>query len=1063
LKGTGQGAGVATPLAEGRGLPPHEEAAALALAWEQKPVAVLAIELTWPAAVEGEVPRYEPWTVVTRWAQLIVEKVQGLGGVILQHAPSLLLAGFGLPHTLEQLPQRAVQATLALRQLTAEPEVSVTGEPHPAMRQAVHWGQVLVDSRANDLTSRLLPVGETLALPVRLLGHAAVGEILVSSEVGRLVEAWCELQTCEGLLGAEAYAVVGLRPQRTLLRMHGSHPLSRFVGRAHELATLQTLGLQVEQGRGQVVGLVGEPGVGKSRLCYEFMRVHHSQGWQICETSADSYGQATAYLPVIDLLKAYFHIAERDDVPTMRAKVSGKLLTLDKALGPTLPAFLTLLDVPVEDPAWQSLDPPQRRQRTLEAIKWLLLEESRVQPLLLVVENLHWIDTETQVVLESLIESLPAARLFLLVTYRPEYQHAWGSKTYYTQLRLDPLSPEHAHELLTALLGADASLEPLAQRLVEHTEGNPLFLEESVRMLVETQGLVGERGAYYLAKPLFSLQVPVTVQAILAARMDQLSVEAKHLLQAAAVIGRDVPLSLLQAIAEQPEEEVRHGLLRLQAAEFLYETRLFPEIEYTFKHALTQQVAYGNLPHERRRLLHARIVQALETLYAERRGEHIELLADHAFRGEVWEQALAYCRQASAKASARSASREAVTHLEQALAALQHLPESRDTRMQAIDLRLELRNALHPLGELGRIHDCLHEATCMAEALGDPHRLSQVSALLGHYSWGMGDQEHAIECLQHALAIARDLGDVLLQLGPNFILGEVHQALGNYRQAIQFLQQVSTSLTGDLAYERFGWTMVPSVCSRQRLVYCLAELGEFVEGTTLADEGVKIAEAVNHPFTLEQMYHSVGYLALLKGDFDRAIPVLERALGLCRAANIQSSVPGIASALGHAYALAGRVDEALPLLEQAVERATAMKRWAGFARGVARLSEGYLLAGRRDAAVPLAQRALELSHEYKERGNQAWALRLLGAIVARRDPPKIESAEASYHQALTLAEELEMRPLQAHIHRGLGILYTQIGQREQARDELSTAIALYRAMEMQFWMPQAEAVLVQVT
>jgi tetratricopeptide (TPR) repeat protein len=304
---------------------------------------------------------------------------------------------------------------------------------------------------------------------------------------------------------------------------------------------------------------------------------------------------------------------------------------------------------------------------------------------------------------------------------------------------------------------------------------------------------------------------------------------------------------------------------------------------------------------------------------------------------------------------------------------------------------------------------------------------------------------------------------MLLQLIPNFFLGEAHFALGNYRQATQFLRQVMASLTGDLAYERFGMTEAPSICSYQWLVYCLAELGEFVEGATVADEGVRIAEVIDHPFTLEQMYHSVGYLALLQGDFDRAIPVLERALGLCRTANIQSSVPGIASALGHAYALAGRVDEALPLLEQAVERAPAMKRGIDLAHCVAALSEGYLLAGRRDAAAPLAQRAFELSQEYKERGNQAWTLRLLGEIAARRKPPKVESAEASYRQALAFAEELGMRPLQAHSHRGLGILYTQIGRREPAREELSAAIALSRAMKMQFWLPQAEEALVQVT
>ena len=961
------------------------------------------------------------------------------------------------------MPQRAVQATLVLRQLTAGAEGAIPGEPHPAMRQAVHWGQVLVDSRANEPTSRLLLVGETLALPVRLLGHAAVGDILVSPEVGRLVEAWFELHTCAGLLGTEAYTVVGLRPQRILLRMHGSHLLSRFVGRAHEMATLQALELQVEQGRGQVVGLVGEPGVGKSRLCYEFMRSHHSHGWQSHETSADSYSQATAYLPVIDLLKAYFHIAERDDVSTMHAKVSDKLLTLDKALGPTLPALLTLLDVPVEDPAWQSLDPPQRRQRTLAAIKWLLLEESRVQPLLLVVENLHWIDTETQAVLESLLESLPAARLFLLVTYRPEYQHAWGSKTYYTQLRLDPLAPAHAHELLTALLGVDASLEPLAQHLVERTEGNPLFLEESVRMLVETQELVGERGAYHVAKPLVSLQVPITVQAILAARMDRLSGEAKRLLQAAAVIGRDVPLPLLQAIAEQPEEEVRHGLRHLQAAEFLYETRLFPEHAYTFKHALTQQAAYGNLPHERRRLLHALIVQALETLSAERRGEHIERLADHAFRGEMWEQAVAYCRQAGAKASARLASREAVTHLEQALAALQHLPESRDTRVQAVDIRLELRSALAPSGNSDRILAYLREAETLAAALDDPHRLEQISVFLSNYFYRIGAYDQAVTAAQRTLALATASGDVVQHALANQYLGLAYHSQGAYRQAIDCLRQTVASLEGARCYERFGHVFLPAVQSRALLTLCHAELGTFAEGRVLGEEGLRIAEVVAHPASLMWAYSGIGLLSLRQGsDLRRILPLLERAVGICHEADLPSYFPWAASVLGAAYTLGGRIADAVSLLTQAMEQTTTMARVNNQALCCLLLGEAQMLAGRMEEAHALIERTLAFTREYQERVHQAYAFRLLGEIAARRDPPQLESAEASYHQALALAEELEMRPLQAHSHRGLGILYTQIGRQEQAREELSTAVALYRAMAVQFWLPQAEAALVQV-
>jgi predicted ATPase len=458
------------------------------------------------------------------------------------------------------------------------------------------------------------------------------------------------------------------------------------------------------------------------------------------------------YLPVRELLKAYFQIEERDEGQRIREKVTGKLLTLDPALGPTLPAFLTLLDVPLDDPSWQALDPPQRRQRTLDAMKRLLLRESQAQPLLLVFENLHWLDAETQTLLDSLIEGLPIARVLLLVNYRPEYTHDWESKTYYTQLRLDPLPPESADELLQALLGNDASLALLKRLLIERTEGNPFFLEESVRALVETGVLVVERSAYRLAKPLVSMQVPATVQAVLAARIDRLPPDEKRLLQAAAVIGTNVPFALLQAIAEVPEEPLHLGLTHLQAAEFLYKTRLFPEIEYTFKHALTHQVAYESLLQERRRALHARIVEALEALAGDRVAEQVERLAHHALRGEVWEKALAYFRQAGEKALARSAYREAVGSFEQALSALPHLPETRDTREQAIDLRLALRSALLPSGDSGRILAHLREAEALAVAIDDHRRLGQISGFLSVYFRNIGSYDQAIASAQSARA-----------------------------------------------------------------------------------------------------------------------------------------------------------------------------------------------------------------------------------------------------------------------------------------------------------------------
>jgi predicted ATPase len=426
---------------------------------------------------------------------------------------------------------------------------------------------------------------------------------------------------------------------------------------------------------------------------------------------------------VIDLLKGYFAIEDRDGPRAVQEKVTGKLLTLDRALEGSLPALLALLDVPTDDPQWATLDPPQRRRRTLDAVKRLLLRESQGQPLLVVFEDLHWIDSETQALLDALVESLPAARVLLLVNYRPEYSHQWGSRTFYTQLRLDALPHDHAGELLSALVGSDAGLDPLKHVLIERTEGNPFFLEESVQSLIESESLVGERGAYRLARPLPTIQVPATVQAVLAARIDRLAPGDKGLLQTAAVVGTNVPMAVIAGVAGESTDALADRLARLQAAEFLYETSLFPDVEYAFKHALTHDVAYGSLLQDRRRQLHVRVVEAIERLYPDRLAEQAERLAHHAVRGESWEKAVAYLQQAGAKAMARSAHREAATCFDQALAALVHLPETRARVEHGIDLRFELRYALTPLGEWDRALDHVRAAETLAETLGDQRRL----------------------------------------------------------------------------------------------------------------------------------------------------------------------------------------------------------------------------------------------------------------------------------------------------------------------------------------------------
>ncbi len=1040
-----------------------------ALEGERKQVTVLFADLKGSMELLADRDPEDARSLLDPVLERMMAAVHCYEGTVNQVLGDGIMALFGAPVAHEDHAVRACYAALAMQEAIRRytEELRHAHGIEVQIRVGLNSGEVVVRAIGNDLHMDYSAIGQATHLAARMEQLATPGSIRLTAETLRLAEGLVQVKALgpipvKGLSHPmEVFELAGAWPARTHLQAFAARDLTRFVGRQAELEAIRHALDQAGAGHGQLVAVIGEAGVGKTRLFYEVICSHRPHGWLLLECHGVSHGKAIPYLPIHDLLKAYFQIEARDDGARVREKLTGKLLALDEALRPTLPALLTLLDVPAEDREWQALDPPQRRQQTLDALKRLLLRDSQVQPLVVVCENLHWIDTETQACLDSLVESLPTARILLLVNYRPEYQHTWGSKTYYTQLRLDPLPPTCTQTLLQALLGDDAALAPLKRVLVERTEGNPFFLEESVRTLVESQTLVGEPGAYRLARAPLTIQVPATIQAVLAARMDRLPAEDKILLQTAAVIGKDVLFPLLQAIAELPEEALHGALTHLQAAEFLYEARLFPELEYTFKHALTQEVAYGSLLQERRRALHARIVEAIERLYSDRTDEQVERLAYHALRGDVWGKALAYSRQAGAKAAARSAHREAVGCFEQALVALQHLPEHQDTCEQTIDLRFSLRNALLPLGEHGRTFDHLRAAETLAAAMNDQPRLGRACAYLAEYFRMTGDSARAVESGGRALTLATALGDFALEVMATFFVGTACHALGDYRRAVDCFRRNVASLTGELIRERFGMTGLPAVMSRTWLVSCLADLGAFDEGTARGEEAVRMAEAVDHPFSLTQAYFALGTLYLRKGDLSNAIPVLERGLELCQVANILTWFPAVAAALGYAYALVGRVAEALLLLQQAAAQDTSRGISAGPARRVAYLSEAYLLTGHMDEATGLARSALAFARDLKARGNEAYAFRLLGEIHAHQDPLEVEAAEAAYRQALALAEALGMRPLLAHCHLGLGILYTKVGRLVQARAALSTAIELFHAMEMTFWLPRAEATLAQ--
>ena len=896
----------------------------------------------------------------------MMDAVHRYEGTVNQVMGDGIMALFGAPIAHEDHAVRAGYAALKMQESIGAyaEELKSHYDVSMQIRVGLNSGEVVVRGIGSDLRMDYSAVGQTTHLAARMEQFATPGTILVTEAFARLTEGYLHfkplgLVQIKGLTEAvDVLQLVDAEPTRGRFQA-AARGLTRFVGRQAELADLVRAMERARDGHGQAVAIIGEPGVGKSRLFYEFVDSPRARDWLVLETGSVSFEKARAYQPLRELLKQYFQIEDRDDAAEIQGKVAARLAPLDQTLHSQslIPALLALLDSPVEDSAWQAFDPVNRRQAMLDGAKRLLLAQSRVQPLLLIFENLHWIDPETQAFLDSLIDSLPTARIMLFVNYRPEYRHGWGSKTFYTQLRLDPLPAENADELLDVLLGTAAELRPLKRLLIERTEGNPFFLEESVRTLVETKMLVGERGARRLGGALSNIQVPATVQSILAARIDRLPAEDKHLLQCAAVIGKDVSFSLLRAITALPEGELGQSLSKLRAAEFLYETSLFPEIEYTFKHALTHEVAYGSLLQQRRRVLHASIVEAIEAMEAERLSRHLDRLAYHAFRGEVWDKALRYARQAGARAMERSAYAEAVGWLEQGVAAVEHLPGRADVLGQAVDLRLDLRNALLPLGEHSRILDRLGEAERLATSLEDQRRLGWVSANMAREFALLGQPARAVAEAARALSLAVAHGDFGLQVTATSVLGQAHYAEGAYARGADALRSNVAALEGSHGRERLGLAGLPSVTSRTFLVFCLAEMGEF-DGRAQRRGGRATGGGGRSPIQPGPCALRRGTRVPAPGDPDRAIAVLERGLRLCDEKGIRFAITRTASSLGHAYALSGRVSEGLPLLRRAVEEAEKMHVGYSHALWLTWLAEGHLVAGETGKARRVADLAL---------------------------------------------------------------------------------------------------------
>ncbi|MEX2145521.1 MAG: AAA family ATPase, partial [Candidatus Rokuibacteriota bacterium] len=990
-----------SPRRPARAIPPAESAAAApapppappvpaVLRWERRPIALLRAVLVAPEDAEAPVD-------VSRGLEALMDKATMLGGRVEGISPAAILVAFGAD-AVEDAPARAGHAAMAMQRAMGRGDDERARRP--ALHIALHVGALLVGVGAGPPRIEEDDKRAALTTLEALTARPLPDTILASEAAAPLLERRFELVE----IGAgepappRAFALVGRERS-------GFGPVRRaaaFVGRRREIELLWGRLESALRGRGQIVGISGEAGIGKSRLLFEFRHSITGKPVTYVEGHGQSYGTTSPYLPVLDIVRSICGIAELDTPAAAADRVRAMLAGLELDEG--LPYVLSVLGLKEDDERLRDLEPAAIRSRVFDTVRQLAVRLSRQSPLVLVLEDLHWIDRTSEEFFATLADVLAGARILLVATYRPGYRPPWSDKSYATQVPLPPLASDDSLRILRAVLDRDRVSEAVLQLILARAEGNPLFLEELARAVREQ----GDEAAP---------TVPGTIQGVVLGRIDRLPAEDKRLLQIAAVVGKDVAPSIMALAADVPVEAVREGLSRLTRAEFLDETGTAAETEYTFRHALTHDVAYGSLLPEWRRDLHVRIVDAIERLHTDRLDDHVERLAHHARQGEIFPEALGYLRRAGLKAITRAAHREAVVWFEQALTALARTPESRPRAELAVDLRLDLRASLVSLGELDRSLAYLAEAESLAAALDDQRRLGRVFGSLIGTLYLTGQHDRALEAGRRALTLARTLEDLTLRVATNAYLGQVNHTLGNYRQASAFFRDNVGTLVGGLVRERLGLPQLPSVHSRTCLVWSLAELGEFDEARAIGEEAIAIAEAAGQPLSLTVGYAGLGVLHVRRGELGAAIALLERALDLCRVWNLPLWFARVASALGSAYAHSGRTEEALPLLVEAVSRAAAMRFMGGHALLVLSLAEGRLRAGDAGEAAVLARRALDLARAHAERGYEAWTLRLLGELALAEGDGA--GSERWWTAAMTLATALGMRPLMAHCERGL--------------------------------------------
>jgi class 3 adenylate cyclase len=1035
---------------------------------ERKVVTVLFADVANYTAIAEKLDPEEVHQMMDGCFKILMDKIHTYEGTINQFTGDGIMALFGAPIAHENHAQRACYAALSIQRAIEDYRKQIWADYglEFKMRFGINSGLVIVGTIGDDLRMDYTAVGDTTNLAKRMESIAKPGNIIVAENTYRLIKAYFELEalgpvTIKGKERAQcAYSLIDSSNIQTRFEAAVSKGLVRFVGRKNSMGTLRNTWNRATEGFGQVLGIMGEPGVGKSRLMLQFISTLFDDDLNYLQGRCLPHGRSIAYSPFLDILKSYFMIKETQSESDINKNVKEKITLLDKEFSPTiLSAVQQLLSLEIDDESWHNLEPKQRRKHIFEALKSLLIKLSEEKPLIIAVDDLQWVDRTSEEFLSYFIDTISQNPIFLVLLYRPEYTHPWGNKSHYSKLGLGQLTTKSSVRLISAILEDGAVAAELEQLILKQSAGNPLFIEEFIYSLLENNYIERKENQIVLKRKFDSIKIPDTIHGIVSDRMDKLDVHLKRILQVASVIGHDFGYRILQT-ATVMGDELKSFLDNLQGLEFIYQKELFPELEYIFKHALVQEVAYNSLLLKRRIEIHAKIGSIIESLYADKLDEFYEILAHHFSSGKDPQKAYQYLKLSGKKAEANFSHLEAFNFFRKALELFHKLPDPEKSNEEKLEIHNLMRRPIAMLGHPKGSLKILKEGAKIAKQVGDQKSLSRYYNDMSLLYTVRGDSLLSIASSEKSFKEAEKIEDIEIMAPVALSLCYAYASSCNYDRLIDITSKVAGII--EKTGREFDFFNTPFNLYSFFLGLCgmaMGMRGDFIKGKIVCEKGLNHAVKAGHTMTLAFGELQYANLLILKGDGKTAIAHCKNSIKYSEDTKWPTILSQAWTILGYSNYLLGELDRA----REYVAKGLKIQEDSGIE---AMLSLPYWIfamilydLGDLEDALRCAEKALELSKKNNEIRYEGLSKIWIGRILGSKKKAQYREGEQFILDGYKILKELSVRPAMAQGHFNLGELYTNSGERIRAVEHFKKARSMFEEMEMDYWLAKAQEAL----